>query len=253
MTGFALDDAAWTNRWRARSVAEKAVLSGGLLLVAVSATAPVVPIGIGLFALLAAVTWARVPWRTFVAAWTGPLIFTLIGLVGVVVSVGAVPHPVLTAGPLAVDERSVSSAVLIGSRAFGCSAAVLLLASTTPIVDVFESLRRLRVPEVMLDLAGAMYRLIFVLGATLTRTREAQAARLGYARGACARRSVAALFVRTLVHGWDRAARLERGLAGRGYSGSLRMLAPERPVSWPFVGSSVAVVAVAAAASVVLR
>ena len=55
-------------------MAEKAVLSGGLLLVAVSATAPVVPIGIGLFALLAAVAWARVPWRTFVAAWTGPLI-----------------------------------------------------------------------------------------------------------------------------------------------------------------------------------
>ena len=57
---------------------------------------------------------------------------------------------------------------------------------------------------------------------------------------------VAALFIRS----WDRARRLEAGLAGRGYEDALRTLEPERQRSRAFLAGSLVLLGTIVAGSV---
>ncbi len=68
---------------------------------------------------------------------------------------------------------------LVGHALAG-SAAVLLLAATTPMSDLLPALRRLRVPAAVVEVASVTYRLLFVLLESLRTIREAQTARMGY-------------------------------------------------------------------------
>lgn len=226
-----LDDAAWSSPWRTRSTLEKAVVCMGLLLVAATTTSLVVAGLVGGSAVALAVV-ARVPVRTWLGAMLGPLVFIVIGAVTIAVTLG--PGDLITWGPLGVDDGSASRAALVASRALAATSAMILLAATTPMVDLLAGLRRARVPEVAIDIAAVTYRLIFSLLDAAGSISAAQAGRLGYANGRAARRSVGLLAASVLVRAWEQARRLEEGLAGRGGVGAVPLV-PARAVSTPFV------------------
>jgi cobalt/nickel transport system permease protein len=93
----------------------------------------------------------------------------------------------------------------------------------------------------------------FLLLDSVRRIREAQAARLGHTTRAATWRSLAGLGATAFVRAFDRAARLQTGLAGRGYDGTLRVLVPEARVSVRFVGAGVALLAAVTALTFVLE
>ncbi|HBO55343.1 cobalt ECF transporter T component CbiQ [Janibacter terrae] len=226
-----LDDAAWSSRWRSRSTLEKSLLCLGLLLVAATTTSLVVAGLVGVCAVgLAAL--ARVPVGVWLRAMLGPAVFVGIGAVTIAVTLG--PGDLWSLGPIGVGEGSVSRAVLVAARALAATSAMVLLAATTPMVDLLAGLRRARVPEVAVDIAAVTYRMIFALLDAASAIRAAQAGRLGYASGRAARRSVGQLCAAVLVAAWDKARRLEDGLAGRGGVAAVPLV-PARSVSTPFV------------------
>lgn len=226
-----LDDAAWSSRWRTRSTLEKSLVCVGLLLVAATTTSLVVAGLVGGCAVaLAAV--ARVPIGVWFRSMIGPAVFIAIGGVTIAITVGA--GDLVSWGPVGVDEGSASRAALVAGRALAATSAMILLAATTPMVDLLAGLRRARVPEVAVDIAAVTYRLIFSLLDSAAAISAAQAGRLGYASGSAARRSVGLLSAAVLVRAWDRARRLEEGLAGRGGVTSVPLV-PARAVSAPFV------------------
>ncbi|WP_153503936.1 cobalt ECF transporter T component CbiQ [Cumulibacter manganitolerans] len=251
MSRLALDDTAWNSRWRTRSTGEKALLSLGLLALAVTSPDPRTSLLVLGVAMTVALAFARVPVRGYLLGLLGPASFVLLGSVVIAVHLGTVPRDAVWAwGPLSATHQSLLLAARVTARSLAAFAALLLLASTTPMTDVLAGLRRCRVPEVLIDIAGLVYRMLFsLLGATAA-IMEAQRARLGYSTGRAARRSVGSLGGAVLVQAWNRAHRLEAGLAGRGYSGSLRTLGAARPVSAPFVGWTLAMLLVLAAASI---
>jgi len=226
-----LDDAAWSSPWRTRSTLEKSLLCLGLLLVAATTTSLVVAGLVGVCAVgLAAV--ARVPARVWCHAMAGPAVFIAIGAVTIAVTFGG--GDLVRWGPVGVDEGSASRALLVVTRALAATSATVLLAATTPMVDLLAGLRRARVPEVAVDVAAVTYRMIFALLDAASAIRAAQAGRLGYASGRAARRSVGQLCAAVLVAAWDKARRLEDGLAGRGGVAAVPLV-PPRAVSTPFV------------------
>ncbi|WP_338751427.1 cobalt ECF transporter T component CbiQ [Janibacter alittae] len=226
-----LDDAAWSSPWRTRSTLEKALVCVGLLLVAATTTSLVVAGGVGVCAVGLALV-ARVPIGLWLRSMVGPLVFIVIGAVTIAVTLG--PGDLISWGPVGVDEGSASRALLVAGRALAATSAMILLAATTPMVDLLAGMRRMRVPEVAVDIAAVTYRLIFSLLASATAISSAQAGRLGYASGRAARRSLGQLCAAVLVTAWDRARRLEEGLAGRGGVGTVPLV-PARAVSTPFV------------------
>ena len=85
-------------------------------------------------------------------------------------------------------------------------------------------------PEILIDLMLLTYRTLFLLDDCRREILQAQRSRLGYRTMRLALRSSGlaahALFCRAI----DRAVRMERGLAARGYTGRLAVLMPARSV-----------------------
>ncbi|MBK9697945.1 MAG: cobalt ECF transporter T component CbiQ [Propionibacteriaceae bacterium] len=237
--GLTLDHAAWSSPWRPRSVRDKAVLCLGLLLAAVCL--PPFPGGVAVAHVSLAVLLGPVrvgPARLGRILWA-PLLSILIGVATVAVSVS------WEAGPrFQVTPASLAMAEALAVRALAATLATFTLACSTPMVDLFAGLRKAHVPDPLIEIASLVYRFSFGLLDSAGAIRQAQVARLGYATRTAALRSasmgVAGLFLRS----WERARRLEAGLAGRGYEDALRTLEPPRRRSTRFLIGSLMLLAV---------
>ncbi len=232
MTGLAVDDAAWASAWRTRAPLDKLALSAGL--VACALVLPVWPGGVlvALAAVVLALGPARVPARTFGRAARLPLAFVAVGALTAVVSVDG--------GGLGWAPGAASRAGELVGHAVAGGAAVLLLATTTPVSDLLPALRRLGVPAAVVEVAGVTYRMLFVLLESLHTVREAQTARMGHSTWRRSYRSSGVLAAAVLTRAWDRARRLHDGLAGRGADTGLAVLPESRPSSPVFLAATAA-------------
>lgn len=237
MSGLAIDDAAWASRWRDHRLADKAVLCGGLLASALllppwpgSVLVAVVSAGLALGP-------AGSPPRLLLRALRAPFLFIVVGALSVAVTVQGPPS-----WSVAVTGDSLAAAAQVVGRASAGTLAVLLLALTTPMTDLLAGLRRARVPDACVEVASLVYRLLFILLETTTAVRRSQSARLGYSSARRSLQSAGGLTASVLIHAWDRARRLEQGLAGRGYDGVLPTLATRAPSSPTFLAGSGALV-----------
>ena len=253
MARFALDEAAWSGPWRLRSTGEKALLSLGLLTVAATSRSLWVSLVVLAVAVSTALFAARVPKRTYALAVVGPMTFVAVGAIPIALTFGGRPADVdvlASLGPVSLTSTGLYAAAAVAVRSAAAMAAMTLLAATTPMVDLLAGLRRLRVPEVLVDIAGLVYRMLFTLMDSVLAVREAQAARLGFVDGRTARRSMGLMAGSVLGRAWQRSRRLEEGLRGRGYAGSLRTLPRETVVSVPFMAVSGLIVTALAATSI---
>ncbi len=227
--GLALDTAAWDSPWRHRAVRDKATLAFGLLTCALAL--PWWPGGMATGVVAAAILLgpAAVPPGVLLRGLAAPVAFIMLGALSLLVSVSWADGLVVGWAP------TVSPAVAVAVRGVTATLAVFVMAATTPMVDLVAALRRARVPQACLDVTSVAYRLLFVLLESLHAVRDAQTARLGYDGRRATLRSSAALTGAVLVRAWDRAARLESGLAGRGGAESLGTLDPPTVASTRFL------------------
>lgn len=227
-----IDDAAWQGPWRRVPVGEKVALSGGLLLTAL--VAPPWPgcVLVALACIVFACGPARIPPRTLALAMAAPTPFLLIGGVTVAVVIGGTPSAAasFTWGSLWADPATVGKGVTAFSRGVAGTLAIMLLATTTPMVDLLTWLRRLGVPAPLIEIASLTYRLLFVLLSSALAIRAAQVARLGRSSIATAASAMGTLLIRS----WTRATRLQVGLEGRGYVDDLPTLPITRTASAGF-------------------
>ncbi len=223
-----IDRYAYTNAIRELDPAQK----GGLALIAIILCLALDQPAVGVLTLgwmfALAVLWARVPALVFGRALLAEAPFLLLSLLGVALSVSLAPlaAPAVQLGPLWLGSsaESLAMATRLFTRALGCAAALNFLILTTPLLDLIELLRRLRVPETLIDLMSLTYRAIFVLLESLQRMTTAQATRLGYSGPWRAMRSAGLLGSQLFLDAYRRSQRLQMSLESRGLSGPLRVL-----------------------------
>lgn len=230
-----IDEAAWGSPWRHIPVGAKAGLTIALVLVALVARpwpTAVLILGLCLVTLAA----ARIPARFVAVALSAPGTFIIVGAVSAMVTVGDFAGPGWRLGPLGIRADDVCLGLGLMLRALAGTSAILVLAMTTPMVDLLAWLRRLRVPDPLIEVASLMYRMIFTAWNSLLQVRHAQRQRLG-GTGSLRRRLgetsqlVGAVAVRT----WLGSKRLADGLAIRGHESALATLQPRRrsrPLPW---------------------
>lgn len=227
---------AYINRWRHRHPADKLILGGGLLVLAVAL--PAWPGGalVLLAAVAAALLGARLPPADYARLLAVPAGFLLSGMAVLAVSVD-----LSDAGPLLhLGGEGLAQALSAMLRAMAATAALLLIVLTTPFTELLALLSRLRLPAVLLELMLMIYRFSTLTIETAALGRTAQASRLGYASFGRSIRSAGLLAAGLLPRVLDRAARLQVGLDARGYTGELRVLAPRRPHCRAFIAGSLA-------------
>ena len=247
---IALDDAAWTAPWRQIRVGDKLLLSRGLVVTALVAPAwPAAPL-VALAAVALTLAPARIPARVLAIGCAAPLTFITISAASVAIQVGPAPADAWFAlGPISMDATTAATGLAVFGRSAAGTLAILLLATTTPMVDLLGWVRRRGLPGPLVEVASLTYRLLFVLLEVAIGIRAAQLARLGDAPGGGLRgvvrrwNSLATAMGAVLVRSWDRAARLTEGLAARGIDGTLEPLTPRLPSSPRFVAGSLALIA----------
>ncbi|PID98598.1 MAG: cobalt ECF transporter T component CbiQ [Actinomycetales bacterium] len=166
---------------------------------------------------------------------SAPWVFILIGVIAVIINFGSHKDALVSFFGLEITAQSLDAGALIVGRAFAVTAAVMLLACTTPISELLMGMRRIGIPGVLVDISAATYRMIFLLLDRAGAIRRAQAARLGYTNSRRATSSMGQLLATVFVSSWDRARRLEAGLDGRGGTAELVPIRPAKPFSGRFI------------------
>lgn len=205
-----IDSAAWSSPWRDVRVRDKAglvvILLGCALLAPPFPAAPIVLVAVTVIALV----WAKVPARLWFIAVTAQASFLLLSGAGLALEVSWAPFRIW------VTQGGLWYAAGIMLRALAAGSATILLAFTTPMVEVLMALRRIGVPQAVVDVAAVAYRMTFALADSARSIRAAQQARLGLTTWRSQISSAADIMATILLRAWQHAARLEAGLAGRG-------------------------------------
>ncbi|TLD44214.1 MAG: Cobalt transport protein CbiQ [Accumulibacter sp.] len=219
-----IEQAAYGSRWRRVSPAAKASLALAGLLAAFVAATPAAATAVALLLALATVVGAGVAVGLYLRVAAPAVGFLALGSLSLLVAVGTDAAGHLAWG-LAPDAAPRIAAV--AGRSLASLAALLLLVLTTPLPDLIGLLRRLRVPEVLLDLMVLCYRMLFVLASAMRDTLTAQSARLGYASLRHGRRSLGLLVANLALQTWQRAQALHQAAMARNGGGTLRFLSPD--------------------------
>lgn len=202
---YIIDRYAYSNALRRIDPAQKGGLAIFTILLCLLLDRPAV----GLLALawmfVLATVWARVPPQLFARVLLAEGAFLALSVLGVAVSIGLEPPSLpymWQFGPLwfGTAPEALAESLRLLTRALGCAAALNFLILTTPLVDIIDLLRRLRVPETLIEVMTVIYRAIFILLESLHRMFTAQDARLGYRTPRCAMQTWVAIESRDL--GW---------------------------------------------------
>ena len=226
-----IDNYAYGNRLRKIDPAFKVGLASLILIVCLLSTSPYTGLvaTIGIFSLT--VGPAAIPAKVFGRVLLAEFTFFILATAGIAVSITtasplSVNPWVLRIGSLWFSTSSVmlQNALLVISRVMGGAAAMNFLALTTPMVEVIGLLRRLRVPELLIDLMTLMYRFIFVLLESLERMVLAQEMRMGFNGWRRSLNSAGQIGANLFVEAFRRSQKLETALQGRCWDGTLRVL-----------------------------
>jgi cobalt/nickel transport system permease protein len=211
-----VDRVAHLNRWRFRSLTEKAVLALGMLLLDI--TLPPFPVAIVVAAAmtLATLAGARAPVKVWLACAAGPTGFLLAGTLSLLLQIDA--------SGLSLAPNGLRAAAELAARSEAGLTCLLFLALTTPTSDLMAGLRRLGLPAEITEVALLTYRFLFLLADTAQAMNTAQAARLGHVGLRRRLSSLGILIANLLPRALDRARRLEIGLSARGWHGEMRVL-----------------------------
>lgn len=217
-----IEAAAYASHWRDVAPVAKALFALAGAGAAWLAHSPGSLGALAALLVLTALLGARVPLRTYLAVALPPLGFLLVSCLAML----AGPD---SAGNWHWYKPLPASLVRTALRSLVLLAAMLGLVLTTPLPDLLALLRRLRTPELLLDLMVLCYRMIFVMRQAWSEGVTAQSARLGYRGWRQAWRSTGLLAGQMAVQVWQRAAALQMAAEARNYQGTMRFLASRYP------------------------
>lgn len=230
-----IDRFAYNNRWCRVHPGEKGLFVACGMTAALLSASPWLPMLIGLLMALLTVVGARIPLRFYLRMLLLPAGFLMIGVVGLAVSFSAGDIPLLRVPvidlPLSLTYEGLNQAGLVLSRSLASVCCLYLLALTTPMTGVLSLLRRLRVPELMLELAVIAYRQLFVFFQVAREMRLSQTSRLGYSSVNNSFRSLGLLAGNLFLRVHQRSRLLYRSLQSRGYDNQLCWLEEDYPLS----------------------
>lgn len=168
------------------------------------------------------VALARLPVRSLLVRMSVEIPFVVFALLLPVLG----RDPRIPVGPFELSEPGLWAMWNILAKATLGVGISLTLAATTPARDLVVGLRRLHVPDLLVQILTAMIRYVHVVGAEQRRMAQARAARGFDGRSPRSwpvlAQSLGALFVRS----YERGERVHAAMLSRGYTGAMPQLAP---------------------------
>ncbi len=217
-----IEQSAYTNRWRRVSPAAKGLFTLCGLVAAFAAATPVTACGIAVVLCAVTILGAGIPPGRYLRVAAPALLFLFVSTMSLAVSlkIGGSVGDV----SLHMAQTEYAKVAQVCGRSLGGLAALLFLTLTTPLIDIIALLRRLKAPEILLDIMVLCYRTLFVFSEAVHDTITAQSARLGYANVRLSMRSLGGLVANITVQVWQRSQALHLAAMARNNDGPLRFL-----------------------------
>jgi cobalt/nickel transport system permease protein len=134
---------------------------------------------------------------------------------------------------LSLTRESINYGFFVLCRVIGGTSALLFIALTTPMTDLFIVMRHCRIPYFVVDLAMIIYRTIFFMMDQVRQIYQAQVMRLGYSDWRESITSFSMMCGAAFIASWDAGDDLIRAMDARCYDGSFALLGESRPAGIP--------------------
>ena len=229
-----LEDVAQTNGLREVNTWLKLAAGIGAIVLCLLSTGYAAPLLIAIILSFAILILGRVDIRTYAELFIVPLYFALMSAAVIVLISGGEhtlwswnPLPFL---PLSLSRESINTGFFVFCRVAGGMSALLFIALTTPMTDLFVVMRNLRIPDFVVDLAMIIYRAIFFLIDQVRQIHGAQVMRLGYSGWRESITTFSVMCGAAFIAAWDAGDDLVRAMDARCYDGKFALLGENRPV-----------------------
>jgi cobalt/nickel transport system permease protein len=232
-----LEDIAQQNGLREVNTYTKLAAGLGGILLCLLSTSYIAPLFIAIALSLSLLFLARIDKKTYGKIFVAPVIFALFSVSVILLLSGGEgvfwSWQPLSWLSLSITRESINESIFVFFRVLGGMSALLFIALTTPMTDLFIVMKRARLPEEVLDLAMIIYRTIFMIMAHLVLVYQAQMMRLGYRSFRESIRSFATLCGAVFIASWEAGEDLIKAMEARCYEGKFAVLGEGRPVRLP--------------------
>ncbi len=223
------DTYAYQSRLKPRDPLQKLFCAALFLAVCLWANHGLVSVAVIVIMGGVTVIYGGTPPRFFIKLLLVPFSFLLIGVATIAIHWVGKPEGLWVAIPVAgawigATPAGLKEALRLFLKALGAVSCLYFLSLSTPISDLLTALRRLRLPKLLVEMMGLIYRFIFVLLETAETIYHAQNCRLGYTNLATGYRSLGTLISMLFIRSYRRSDELYTALEARGYEGELNVL-----------------------------
>ncbi len=232
-----MDVYARRSRLCRENAALKAAGSLGLLILCLCSSSPLPPLCLFIFLSAVTVVAGGIQLREYLSLLGMPVMFLLLSALTLLwdffpfVPQQAVVSVPLFGGWLAVVPAAQTLGELVLSRALGAVSCLYFLSLSTPLPELLEVLRRVRLPDIVIELAVLIYRYIFILLATFHDMRDSAASRLGYHGLKRSLRTTGLVYGRLLAGSFHRAGACFDAMESRCYTGQICFLTQNKKVT----------------------
>jgi cobalt/nickel transport system permease protein len=176
---------------------------------------------------------AGVPWRFYLKLLLLPGAFLAVGVAAVAVSVTRSPQDFIWAihtGQyfFGITRQGLDNSVNLFLRSLGAVSCLYFLSLTTPMTEIADVLRKMRVPTLVIELMTLIYRFIFILLEVTGQIYTAQSSRLGYKNARTGFHSLSRLVLSIFIKSYRQSQAMYDSLVSRCYSGNLHILTEPR-------------------------
>jgi cobalt/nickel transport system permease protein len=229
-----LEDIAQKNGLREINTYLKLTAGLGAILLCLLSTSYLAPLFIAIVLTGAILFLAQVDAKTYAELFIVPFWFAVMSVAGIILIYGGQDvlwsWDLLPSFTLSVTRESINQGIFVFCRVIGGMSAMIFIALTTPMTDIFIVFRQCRIPEVVIDLMMIIYRTIFILLDQVAQIYNAQVMRLGYSTWRESIHSFASLCGAAFIASWEAGEDLIRAMDARCYDGKFALLGENRPV-----------------------
>lgn len=251
-----LDDLALQNGLLEVDAKLKLAVGIGAILIGVFSPSPVAPLVIAASMAVCTIVFAGIPARVYAALLAIPVTFVSMSIIVILFMTGG-GEPLWDVHVLGytftLTTDSANLAVLLLSRTLGGMCSLFFIALTTPMVDIFSVMNRLRLPDEFVDLSMLIYRNIFVLIGESIAIHNAQVMRNGYSTFRRSIDAFAMLAGMLFVRAWEKGEEMLVAMDARCYDGKFQMIEEERRISATGIATATGYLCACAGLAVLFR
>ena len=231
-----LDTLAYSNRLRQLPPSQKLWFA---LTVLVLALITHYPVQILIFVWMScwSVVYAGIPWRIYGSMILGVMTFLITSMPALAIEYVGTITPAIQSdillqiaawgGHIYLSRQGSIQAIAVVIRSLASTSALFLIVLTIPAIDLATTAQKIGCPQILIELALLVYRLIFLLADTAQKIVTAQISRGGY-RTQRLRINSLNLLVRQLIQRTaSRYQQLTLGITARGFQQEFRFWQPQ--------------------------